>query len=164
MTLGQQHSQQRGGEQPAAIQRRRWDPLQQMEDMYQTMGSLLQDFLGDNTIAAQAGRTGWSAPADVEETDDAFVVELDLPGVKPEDISVELRDTTLRVSGEIKERQRAGILRRSSRRVGRFEHIVTLPGEIDANKVDAKLADGVLTVRIAKSAGSQPRRIDVKRS
>jgi HSP20 family protein len=82
--------------------------------------------------------------------------------VKPGDVNVELRENLLRVTGEIKEKERAGILRRRSRRVGNFEHLVALPGEVDPNQVEAKLADGVLQVRVRKSAGSQPRRIEVK--
>jgi HSP20 family protein len=159
MTMTPQRSQQQRLPQrdPTAIQVRRWDPFQQMENMYQTMGALLQDFFGDGGI-----RGGWSAPADIEETDDAYLIELDLPGVKPEDVNVELRDNLLRVIGEIKERERSGILRRRSRRVGSFEHVVSLPGDVDANRVEAKLVNGVLTVRVAKPATSQPRRIEVK--
>src|SRR5262245_32002021 len=140
---------------------RRWDPFQQMEGMYQTMGALLQDIFGDG-LPGRSGRAAWAAPADIEETDDAYLVELDLPGVKAEDVNVELRDNLLCVAGEIKERERTGVLRRRSRRVGSFQHVVALPGEVDPNTVDAKLKDGVLSLRIGKSMVSQPRRIEVK--
>jgi HSP20 family protein len=158
MPASQSAGQRRDGSNAVA---RRRDPVRQMEDMHQTMGALLQDFFGGDTAAAF---TGWSAPADIEETSDAYVVELDLPGVKPEDVDVELRDNLLRVCGELKERERSGILRRRSRRVGRFEHAIALPGEVNPTKVDAKLSSGVLTVRVARAVTSQPRRIEVKGS
>ncbi|QSB16675.1 Hsp20/alpha crystallin family protein [Natronosporangium hydrolyticum] len=108
------------------------------------------------------GEVPTTAAADIEETDDEFVVELDLPGVNREDIDVEVRQNQLRVTGEIKERERTGLLRRQSRPVGRFDYLVAVPGEIDPDKLDATLTNGVLTVRLGKAARNQPRHIEVK--
>jgi HSP20 family protein len=111
----------------------------------------------------QAGNGGiWSPPVDVEETEDAWVVEADLPGVKHDDVDVQVRDSELIVTGEIKERERKGILRRRTRRTGQFEYRVTLPGETDADNVEASLDGGVLTVRIPKAARARPRHVEVK--
>ena len=105
---------------------RRSDPFREMEDLQDRMGQLMDGLFGlvPPTIAARLPL----APADIEETDDAYVVELDLPGVKPGDVDVEVRENELRVSGQIKEKERKGILRRQMRRVGQFEHVVALPG------------------------------------
>jgi HSP20 family protein len=130
-----------------------------MEDVYDRMGRLMQEIMGDGARAALP-----AAPSDIEETDDAFIVDIELPGVRREDVNIELRDNELRISGEIKERERKGVLRRKERVVGQFEHLVTLPGEVDPNKVDANLSDGVLTVRVGKAPSSQARRIEVKGS
>ena len=104
----------------------------------------------------------WAPPVDIMETDDAWIVEAELPGVDPEDVTVELRDSELSISGEIKERERQGILRRRTRRVGAFDFQVTLPGLADTEHVEAKLRDGVLTVRVPKPEQARPRRIEVK--
>lgn len=136
----------------------RGDPLREMEDVYDRMGRLMRDFFGDG------GPAGFAALADIEETDDAYLVEIDLPGVRAEDIDVELRDNELRVSGEIKERERTGVLRRRERRVGQFEHVVGLPGDVDPERVEANLSSGVLAVRIGKARRSQPRRIEIRES
>ncbi len=69
------------------------------------------------------------------------------------------RDT---ISGERKERQRTGILRRSNRTMGRFEHEVVLPGEVDEEGIEATLEEGVLTLRVPKSERERPKRIAVK--
>jgi HSP20 family protein len=130
-----------------------------MEDLYDRMGRLMQDFLGDGTSPALG-----VAPTDIEETDDAYIVDLELPGVRREDVDVQLRDSQLRITGEIKERERKGLLRRRERRVGQFEHVVTLPGDVDPNSVDASLSGGVLTVRVGKAHKTQPRRIEVRDS
>lgn len=100
-------------------------------------------------------------PADLEETDDAFVVEVELPGVKREDVEVELVGRRLTVHGERKERERVGILRRRTRRVGRFHYEVVLPNEVAENDVEARFADGVLTVRAPKTEKVKARKIKV---
>ncbi|HEV2808936.1 MAG TPA: Hsp20/alpha crystallin family protein, partial [Acidimicrobiales bacterium] len=74
---------------------------------------------------------GFAPLADVEETDDAFVVEIELAGVKKNDIDIELSGRRLVVSGERKERERAGILRKRTRTVGHFRYEVVLPAELD---------------------------------
>jgi HSP20 family protein len=143
----------RSGRQLARGQRR-FDPYSEIEGLYDRMGQLMQGFVGNLPTVP--------AVADIEETDDGYVIELDVPGVKRDDLTVEVRDNVLRVSGEIKERERVGLLRRQDRPVGRFEYVVTLPGEVDPDKVEGSLGDGVLTVRLGKASKSQPRRIEIK--
>jgi HSP20 family protein len=99
---------------------------------------------------------------DIEETDEAWVVEADLPGVKKGDINIEISDSELAVTGEIKERERTGVLRRRTRRTGHFEYRVTLPGNAETENVDASLNEGVLTVRVPKPERAKPRRIEIK--
>jgi len=143
---------------------RRWDPVREVEEMQEQMGQLMQRFIGE-PLASVAGRgSPWFVPADIEETDDGFIVEIDLPNVKRDDIQLELRENALRIFGEVKEREHAGVLRRQTRRVGDFEYLVALPGDVDPAKVDATLSDGVLTVRVGKAVASQPRRIEIKNS
>jgi HSP20 family protein len=136
----------------------RWDPIREMEDMRERMDSLFEQVLGGTPLAGGV----WSPPVDLEETDDAWVVEADLPGVKKGDVSIEVRDNELAIQGEVKERERSGVLRRRTRRTGQFDYRVTLPGEVDADNVEAQLNDGVLTVRVPKPERAKPRRIDVK--
>jgi len=137
----------------------RSDPVREMEDLQDRMGQIIDELFGVGP-ASPAMRLPM-APADIEETDDAYVVELDVPGVTRDDLNVEVRDNELRVSGEITAKERKGILRRQMRPVGEFEHVVTLPGDVDPNQVEARLADGVLTMRLRKSAGHQPRKVEI---
>jgi HSP20 family protein len=105
---------------------------------------------------------GWVPAVDIEELEDAYVVEAEVPGVKREDVNIEVSGNELAISGEIKVREREGIIRRRTRRVGEFEFRVVLPNEVNAEGIDAKLNDGVLTVRIPKAERAQRRRIEVK--
>jgi HSP20 family protein len=115
-------------------------------------------------IGAPAGNGSatWVPPVDIVETDDAWIVEAELPGVDPDDVTVEMRDSELSISGEIKERERHGILRRRTRRVGAFDFQLTLPAQADTDDVEADLKDGVLTVRVPKPEQARPRRIEVR--
>jgi HSP20 family protein len=144
---------------------RRGDPVAEFEQLQDQMGQIINTFLRDPLL----GGTGQQAPvwvpaADLEEMDDAYVLEMEVPGVNKEDVNIELRDNEVRIAGEVKDKERKGMLRRQTRRVGQFEYTITLPGDIDAEKVEAGLHDGVLTVRLPKAAASQPRHVEVKES
>jgi HSP20 family protein len=69
-----------------------------MEDVYDRMSRLIQDFLGDSgPVTARVRLPEWTAPADIEESDNEHIVEIDLPGVSREDINLEQRDSELRM-------------------------------------------------------------------
>jgi HSP20 family protein len=99
---------------------------------------------------------------DIEEQDDAYVLEAELPGVKREDVNIEVVGSELSITGEIKEKERKGSLRRRTRRTGRFEYHVRLPEQVDASKIEASLAQGVLAVRVPKSEQAQRQKIEIK--
>ena len=132
----------------------RWDPFRELDELYDRMNRLWETGL-------VPGAERWAPLADVEETDDAYSVEIDLPGGAREDIDIQLDDRELTDSGEVKEKERSGILRRRTRRVGQFHYAVRLPGDVDADNVTASLHEGVLTVRVPKSQAAKPRRIAI---
>jgi HSP20 family protein len=135
----------------------RWDPVGELESLQDRLTQLMQ-----RTAANGDGAAPFIPLVDIEETEDAWIVEADLPGVKPEDVNVEVRGTELAISGEIKEREREGMLRRRTRKTGEFDYHITLPGEADADRIEAQLENGVLTVRVPKPEQERPRRVEVK--
>lgn len=140
----------------------RWEPMQEIEQTANRMQRLLEETFGGGTGPLLMDVMAWSPPVDIEEADDAYIVEAEVPGVKRDDVNIEVVGNELTISGEIKEKERVGIIRRRTRRTGRFEYHVTLPVAVDSDKIDAKLDNGVLTVRIPKSERAQRRRIQVK--
>jgi HSP20 family protein len=135
------------------------DPLRELAQLHQRMSQLMSSVLGTHPIAAMA--QGWTPLADVTETDDAYLVQIEVPGVDRKTLSVEVAAGELRVSGEIVEKEKVGWLRHRTRRVGQFAYRTALPGGIDTDQVSADLADGVLAVRAPKTEAAKPRRITV---
>ena len=139
----------------------RWEPLTELEQLTERMRQLFDQTVGFPWPSPGTGTGGWTPLVDVEETDDAYVVEAELPGIKREEIAIELLANELALTGEVARRERSGTMRRQARRTGRFEYRVTLPDQVDPDKVEATLADGVLTIRIPKAQQAQRRRIEV---
>jgi HSP20 family protein len=105
------------------------------------------------------------ANLDIGETGDEIVVELDAPGVKRQDIEITLTNNSLRVTGkrESRKEEKGKSFHRIEREYGEFERRIALPCEVDANRVDAALKEGVLTIKLPKSAKAkeQERKIEV---
>ena len=102
---------------------------------------------------------------DVVETDKAFTVKAELPGVKKEDISVEVDGDLVSITAEVRretEKKEGETVIHSERYYGKQYRSFTLGREIDRKKVDATFADGVLTLTLPKDGGPAPERIPVK--
>jgi len=102
----------------------------------------------------------------ITEDKDKYYVRAELPGIKAEDIKLEVTGKNLSIIGERKIQSEDENVRyhRREREAGRFSRIVGLPGDLDADSVDAKLVAGLLTVAIAKSAAAKAKQITVKTS
>ncbi|HEX8295621.1 MAG TPA: Hsp20/alpha crystallin family protein [Chthoniobacteraceae bacterium] len=107
--------------------------------------------------------SGWSPTLDVFDDKDRFVVSVELPGMKKEDINLSLHDGALTITGERKhEREnKEGETFRSERYFGKFQRSVTLPAAVDSTKVKASYKDGVLSVELPKAEEAKPKQIEV---
>jgi HSP20 family protein len=117
-----------------------------------------------NTLFDESRTERWVPAMDLVESDDHFVLKADLPGLREEDVAIEIQDNTLTISGERKaeheERQRGWY--RVERSFGRFSRSLSLPEGVDADAVNAEFHDGVLEVRIPKPEERKPRRVAIK--
>jgi HSP20 family protein len=137
------------------------NPSREFEDIYDRMGQLMNLAFGLGPIA-ELGDQPWSPLADLSETDDAYVVKVDVPGVHKDQVEVQVQDHELIVSGEIPEPAENGQRRhRRSRRTGKFALHTYLPGDINGDAVRAELADGVLTVTVPKAEASKPHKVEI---
>jgi HSP20 family protein len=132
--------------------------VEEFDELFERMSRFMESAAAMPSIV---GRSAWAPLADMYETDDAYVVEAEFPGVARENIDVEITDRELVVKAEVTQREREGVVRRSTRRAGSFEYRATLPTDVKTDKVSAHLADGVLTVTVPKSQPVKPRHIEV---
>ncbi len=118
----------------------------------------------DVTSPEQTSEGPFFTPAvDIYETDQAITLMADLPGVKNDDLSIDLRDDVLTLTGEIapyesKDEEDLVI----EYEVGKYFRQFTLSNIIDQNKIEATLADGVLQLTLTKAEKAQPRKIEIK--
>jgi HSP20 family protein len=105
--------------------------------------------------AAQPALNVWDAG-------DALCVEAEAPGVRREDLEILVVGSELTVKGRRRPHQGEPSYHRQERRVGEFTRVLSLTCEVDADKVEATLENGVLTIRLPKAASARPRQIAVK--
>jgi HSP20 family protein len=138
----------------------RWDPMAQIERMQ----SELDRMFGRVETAVGPRPSGkWMPEVDVEQTEGATVYRFDLPGLKSDQVKVGVHDHLLTISGERREEheeKHEGYLRQE-RSIGRFERSMQLPADIKDEDIGASFADGVLTVKVPRTAQAQPREIPV---
>ena len=129
----------------------------EFDDLFTRMSRLFEATAGPRRAAERM----WVPQADLRETEDAYLVEVELPGIKSEDIDVEFSERELAITGELKEREREGVLRHTTRCTGRFEYRVLLPTEVKAEEVKATLDNGVLSVTVPKAEAAKPRHVEI---
>jgi HSP20 family protein len=132
--------------------------LMRPEPFSREVDRLFDAFFGDR----EQGRR-WVPPVDLVEADDHYVLKADLPGLSEEDVSIEVQDGTLTISGERKaehETHERGWYR-IERSFGSFSRSLTLPEGVDPEAISAKFDSGVLEIRIPKPAERKPRRVEI---
>ena len=116
----------------------------------------------ETAFAPLAGPNWSTMPLSMWEDVDAYHVEIDAPGVADKDIELTVQDGELIVRGERKTEEKKGGY--DTRTYGRFEQRVGLPSAVDADKVEATLKDGVLSLTLPKAETARPRKISIKTS
>jgi HSP20 family protein len=144
----------------------RWEPVRELNTIQQEMNRLFNTFFdtsgGGNGPSTTALRR-WIPAMDLVETADEFVLRADLPGLSEKDVSIELEDNVLTISGERKaehEERKEGYYR-VERSSGSFSRSLTLPKGVDPEAVRANFDRGVLEVRIPKPEVRKPRKVAI---
>jgi HSP20 family protein len=145
----------------------RWNPRNELEisdpfrPLERMMDELWRTWTGPQT---DSGRSLLRPAMDVSETDHHINVRLDLPGMKPEDVRVEVENQTLTISGQTsdsveKDGERYHYRERT---YGSFQRSVRLPNTIDVEHIDANFENGVLSISLPKLPQAQPKQISIK--
>jgi HSP20 family protein len=146
----------------------RWDPFRDLMSIQNELNRLFGRTYGGGEAGTGTGATGtWVPPLDVFESNEKYVVAVELPGIDPADVEVAVEDSTLTIKGQREFFYKdAGedAFRRIERRYGQFTRTLTLPATADVEKVDAAFDKGVLTIEVPKREEAKPRKITVKAS
>ncbi len=140
----------------------RRDPFGEMLSLRDAMNQLFQESFVSPAHLRAAG-SPFDMAADVSETADRFVVEVAVPGVRPDDLDITLQDNVLTITGETRQEPQAGgqqaNYHRVERRYGRFSRAISLPRQVNADQVQATLEHGILRLDIPKAEAVKPRKI-----
>jgi HSP20 family protein len=136
-------------------------PSSDLESVRREMLRLLDSVAGDTFGEVGAGVF---PPLNITQDNDNFYVRAEVPGIKPDEISISVVRNRLSLAGkrEIQREHERMSYHRKERAEGSFNRSVTLATEIDPDKVDAQYADGILTLRLPKAEKVKPRQITVR--
>jgi HSP20 family protein len=138
----------------------RWEPVRELAALQNEMSRFMNQVWGTDT---GTGSATWLPAVDVWETEEEVVLAFDLPGVGENDLSIEVDDGTLTVSGERTRHveQETDRFYRFERRFGQFSRSVTLPQGTDASRIQADVKEGVLEIRVPKPEQRKPTRVTI---
>jgi HSP20 family protein len=142
----------------------KWDPFKELEDVSNRLNRIFRR----SSDSVQSGRESmtvadWSPSADITETDAAYLIKAEIPGVNKQDVKVTVQDGMLTIQGERKmEKEEKGKkFHRVECSYGSFVRSFRMPDDVDENSVNAEFKDGMLNVTLAKSAKAKPKSINV---
>ena len=142
----------------------RWDPFEEMTSLRDAMNQLVaESFVRPRGMAA-----AFQPPLDLYETEHEYVVKLAAPGLKPDNFDVTAQQNMLTIHGrtqdeeEQDEQQDGARYHIREQRFGEFSRTIRFPTQVDAEKIQASLSNGILTIRVPKAESAKPKRINVQ--
>jgi len=142
----------------------RWKPISNFTSVQDELNRVMEDVLGRRWRTDEGGGSVWHPPVDVEERPDRYTLQLELPGMRLEDIKITLEDGRLVIRGEKTrtEEQKNAKYHRIERVYGTFERSFKLNQAVKAEKIEATYRDGVLEVSVPKAEEAKAREIPIK--
>lgn len=142
----------------------RFDPFPEMTSLRDAMNQLLQSsFVSPGLVGGQTSLM--APPVDVSETENEYIVQSSLPGIKPDDVKISIHNNVLTIEGERKDEQK----RKEGERVlfrehsyGKFSRAFSLPAAVDADRAQADFQHGMLRLTIPKTEAAKPKQIKIQ--
>lgn len=142
----------------------KWDPFKELEEVSNRLNRIFRRS-HDRSGSDQESLTvaDWSPSTDITETEDAYLIKAEIPGVKKEDVKVTIQNGMLTIQGERKmEKEEKGKkFHRVECSYGSFLRSFRVPDDVDESSVNAEFRDGMLNVRLTKSVKARPESINV---
>ena len=142
----------------------KWDPFRELEDVSSRLNRIFGRTLGRmGSNSEMLAMADWTPSADISETNTAYLIKAEIPGVKKEDVKVSILDGMLTIQGERKmeKEEKDKKFHRIERSYGSFMRSFRLPEDADESAVKAEFKDGMLNVTLTKSAKAKPKSVNV---
>jgi HSP20 family protein len=141
----------------------RWDPFREVLAMQNRLNSLFQDYGRGQDSGEALSAASFAPPVDIYEDEQKLVLKLEVPGVRQEDLDIQVENRTLTVRGERKfdSEEKQENFHRVEHRYGTFARSFTLPNTVDPENVKANYDAGVLTLELPKKPEAKPRQIRI---
>ncbi|HKQ96454.1 MAG TPA: Hsp20/alpha crystallin family protein [Candidatus Polarisedimenticolia bacterium] len=141
-----------------------WDPLRELTGLKERLNRLFESAMRRGGVPGAGDLSGWAPAIDLREEADEFVLSAEIPGIPRQDVRLKVDGRTITVEGERRTGgpARGAELLRMERSYGSFSRTFTLPSAVDPAKVRATLRQGVLEVRLAKTARSRSATVKVR--
>ena len=138
----------------------RYNPFATMNRFDRGYGRLFNELMNAHT-EEQEVEHNWRPRADIFETESKYTIQLDLPGVKREDVDISVEDDVLTISGERITTNEEGSTWHRERVHGKFSRRYNIRNTVDVEKIDAAFSDGVLTLTLPKNEAALPKKIEI---
>jgi HSP20 family protein len=135
----------------------RWNPFPEMDDFFKSYHRALSRHQPHEGLMT----TDWAPSVDITESEKEFLIKVELPEVRKEDIEVDVRDGVMTISGERKQETRDDKAHRIERFYGSFARSFTLPDSVRDGDIEAEHRDGMLYLHLPKSEPEQPKKVKV---
>ena len=142
----------------------RWNPMSEFEDLFDRYNRYFNLPRTNGEREGMFRRSDWAPAVDIKETEGAFTIEAELPGMQREDVKVTVHDGVLAIQGERRKEEESGDKKhhRIERVYGNFTRRFTLPDNVDQSNIAANFKDGVLTLTLRKIEPVEPKAIEVE--
>ncbi|MFP4158851.1 MAG: Hsp20/alpha crystallin family protein [Desulfosalsimonas sp.] len=143
----------------------RWNPWTTLPTLQDRINRVFDDmFPATGEGGEDFGFFEWRPSVDTYEKDGAVMVKAELPGVKKDDVSIDVNNNVLSIKGERKDEENVeeNNYYRRERFYGKFQRAFTLPDNVDTEKIEATFKDGVLEVKVPKTEESKGKKIEIK--
>ena len=142
----------------------RFDPFRHVTRLQDRMNRIFEDALGRPVEDSDIFSGPWAPPVDILETENDLVLRAELPGLKPEDVHIQIENNTLTLRGErrFESKDEKANFHRRERVYGAFSRSFTLPSTVEQEKISAEFKEGILQVSLPKKEETKPKQITIK--
>lgn len=141
----------------------KWNPFGEIAGFERELNRVINDAFGARRASAEQGNAVWHPSVDVHEDDNSYTLDVELPGLARENVTVNFQDGTLTISGErtYTNESKQKNAHRLERLYGSFHRSFSFPTHVESERISATFKDGVLTIDVPKAEEVKPKQIEI---